>query len=271
MKKMKKMKKFIIGLLLVSLAFISCDRDEDKNPFPEPNQEENIAPWINVSGHTTLFTPDQVADGRFDATFDKIRDNVSSYVLELVIEASSGATDAVTLETITSFPTDVSYSLGELAVAAGLTIDDIGGGTIIRFLGTATGTDGKVWTIDSYSASITGQPEQQQAFNFFQLVQCSPITSVTVGGTWILDLTDLYGDGWDGAFVTVAVDGQEIDYTVSGAQATDAQYIIEVPDGSSLRFGYTPGAFEEEHVFNVTGPDGPFGGDFGPNPAPCIN
>jgi len=269
---MKKVNKFIIGLIFVSLAFVSCERDEDKNPFPEPNVEENIAPWVNVRGHVTLFTPDQVGGGRFDATFDTFRDNVSSYVLELVIEASSGATEPVTLETISSFPTDVSYSLEELAIAAGLTIDDISGGTIFRFLGSATSsTTGEVFTIDNYSASITGQPEQQQAFNFIVLVQCAPITSVTVPGTWVLDLIDLYGDGWDGAFVTVAVNGQETDYTISGAQATDAQYIIEVPDGATLRFGYTPGAFEEEHVFNVTGPDGPFGGDFGPNPAPCIN
>lgn len=271
MKKMKKINKFIIGLLLVSLAFVSCEKDEDKNPFPEPNQEENIVPFINVRGYTTLFTPDEVADGKFEATFDKVRDNVTSYALDLVIEASSGTTDPVTLETITSFPAVVSFSLEEMAIAAGLTLDDIGGGTIFRFLGTVTSsTTGESFTIENYSASITGQPEQQQAFNFIQLVQCAPITSATVGGTWILDLIDLYGDGWDGAFLTVAIDGQEMDYTISGAQATDAQYIIDVPDGSTLRFGYTPGAFEEEHVFSVTSPDGLFG-EYGPNPAPCIN
>lgn len=269
MNKMKKLNKFIIGLLLVSLAFISCDRDEDKNPFPEPNQEENIAPYMRVKDFQTVLGLAELSGASFEANFNPPRDNVASYDLAVSIEVGGVDTDAVFLTTLTSFPADVSIPFTDILATAGVSADDLGGGDKIRFLGTVTSSiTGEAFTIDNYSATITGQPEQLQAFNFFVLLKCPAVDDATVGGTWTLDLIDLYGDGWDGAFLTVDINGATTDYTLLGGSG--GSFDIDVPDGAALVFSYTSGAYEEEHVFSITGPDGLYI-NLGPNPpGPCL-
>ena len=97
---------------------------------------------------------------------------------------------------------------------------------------------------ENFTGSITGQQEQRQAFNFIVLVKCSPITDATVPGTWIVEMDDLYGDGWDGAFLTIEIDGVATNYTVSAGQGSAATHIINVPAGTAeLVISYTSGAF----------------------------
>ncbi|MBT8305814.1 MAG: hypothetical protein KJN85_02645, partial [Maribacter sp.] len=136
---MKNINKFIICLVLLAIAFVSCDRDEDKNPFPEPNQEENIAPYMRVKDFQTVVPVPDLATGSFEANFNTPRDNVSSYDLAVSHEPAGGTpTDAVTVMSLTTFPSDVEIAYTELAAAVGVSIDDIGGGDIFRFLGTVT-------------------------------------------------------------------------------------------------------------------------------------
>ena len=83
-------------------------------------------------------------------------------------------------------------------------------------------------------------------------------------------MQDLYGDGWDGAFVTVDIDGATTQYTILGGSAQT--HVVNVPAGTQkLVISYTTGAFEEEHVYTVEKPDGTVLGPFGPNPPLCIN
>jgi hypothetical protein len=68
-------------------------------------------------------------------------------------------------------------------------------------------------------------------------------------------MEDTYGDGWDGAFFTVSIDGDTTDYTIESGSA--ANFDIVVPDGTEeLTFTYTPGNFEEEHIWVLTAPTG---------------
>ena len=187
-----------------------------------------------------------------------------------LLESGGVSSDTVPLATITEFPSDLSIPYTDIASTLGITVDDISGGDFIRFLGESTGTDGTVTTVANYSATLTGQPEQLQAFNFIVLVKCSPVSGTTVPGTWVIEMQDLYGDGWDGAFVTFEIDGATTDYTFTAGDA--ATFNVNVPEGtSSLVISYTSGAFEEEHVYTIETPDGEVLGPFGPNPAPCIN
>ena len=267
---MKKTNKLIIGLFLALFAFVACEEDE-KDPLNVHTDEVNIAPYVRIKGFQAVVAAGDIPTSSFEATVDVPRDNVASWDLSVSLESGGTTIDPVPIASINSFPSDISIPYTDIATALGITPADILGGDFIRFLGTATGTDGSTFTFENYSASITGQPEQLQAFNFIVLVKCSPITNeATVGGTWTLDLTDLYGDGWDGAFLTMEIDGVATNYTISAAQADAAVYNVDVPDGAQLIISYTSGAFEEEHVFSITSPDGPFG-DFGPNPAPCVN
>jgi len=270
MKDMKNMNKIILGLLVVSLAFTSC-RDDDKDPLVVHEDPDNIPAYVRIKGYQSIVPVTEVPDAVFEATVSDRRGNVASYDLAVQIERGGDiVAGPAAVVSVTSFPTDIAVTYDEIASVLGLTTADIAAGDFIRFLGTSTRTDGSVYTIDNFSASITGQSEQFQSYSFVVLIKCAPITDATVGGTWIADLMDSYGDGWDGAFLTFEIDGSATDYTVSGGDGFGKIHEIDVPDGAELIISYTSGAFEGEHSFDLTSPDG-FYGSYGPAPAPCVN
>ncbi len=261
--------KSIIALVACSLAFFSCE-DEDKKPINLLELEDSKSPFVRIIVEEAIVAAGDIATSSLNGTVDALDKNVASWELSVSRESGGAVSDTISLTTVTSFPSDISIPYTDIASALGITTDEIAGGDFIRFLGTATGTDGTVVTFDNFSPNVTGQPEQRQAFNFIVLIKCSPISDATVAGTWNIDMEDLFGDGWDGAFVTFEIDGVATNYTI--ANGSNASFDIEVPEGTaSLVISYTSGAFEEEHIYNITTPDGDVRGPFGPNPAPCIN
>ena len=261
----------VLGLLLVVFTFAGCE-EEDKNPLKLLGGDETKSPYVRIVVEETIVAAGDIASSSFNAVVDDVDDNVASWELSVSRESGGVASDTISLVTINSFPSNISIPYTDIAAALGISTSEISGGDFIRFLGTSTGTDGSVFTFENFTGSITGQQEQRQAYNFIVLVKCSPISEGSVTGTWIVEMEDLYGDGWDGAFLTFEIDGVPTNYTVSAGQATAATHIIEVPAGTSeLVVSYTSGAFEEEHVYTVETPDGVVLGPFGPAPAPCIN
>ncbi|NJB72521.1 hypothetical protein GGR42_003012 [Saonia flava] len=268
---MKKTVKSIIGLLLITITFVGCE-EEDKNPLNLLGGDEIKAPYVRILVEETIVAAGDIGTSTFNATVDALDNNVASWDLSVSRESGGVASDTIPLTTVTSFPSEISIPFADIASGLGITTDEISGGDFIRFLGTSTGTDGSVFTFENFTGSITGQQEQRQAFNFIVLVKCSPITDATIAGTWTVEMQDLYGDGWDGAFVTFEIDGVATNYTISAGQASAATHIVDVPAGiSELLISYTSGAFEEEHVYTIQTPDGDIRGPFGPGPAPCIN
>ncbi|WP_281542653.1 hypothetical protein [Maribacter aestuarii] len=259
----------ILGIFAMAVIVTSCE-DEDKNPLNLLELDDSKAPYVRILVEETIVAAGDIASSSLVANVDALENNVASWELAVSRESGGVVSDTVPLTTITSFPSQLSIPYTEIAGALGISTDEISGGDFIRFLGTATGTDGTVVTFDNFSPNITGQPEQRQAFNFIVLIKCSPISDATLAGTWTIDMTDLFGDGWDGAFVTFEIDGVATDYTFSAGAA--ASFDIDVPSGTSqLVISYTSGAFEEEHIYTITTPDGDVRGPFGPNPSPCIN
>ena len=261
----------ILGLLLLAFTFAGCDED-DKNPLNLLGGDETKSPYVRIVVDETVVAAGDISSSSFTAVVDDVDDNVASWELSVSRESGGVASDTVPLLTVNSFPTNISIPYTDIAASLGISTSEISGGDFIRFLGTSTGTDGSRFTFDNFTGSITGQQEQRQAFNFIVLVKCSPISEGTVNGTWIVEMEDLYGDGWDGAILTFEIDGVSTNYTVSAAQASNATHEIEVPAGTTeLVISYTSGAFEEEHVYTVETPDGVVLGPFGPEPPPCIN
>lgn len=266
---MKRNINIIIGLLFASMAFISCE-DEDKNPLNLLDPENTKAPYVRIVVDELIVAAGDIANSSFNATVNALDQNVASWELKVSRESGGVASDTISLATITNFPSDISISYTDIASSLGISTSDISGGDFIRFLGTSTGLDGSVFNFENFTGSITGQQEQRQAYNFIVLIKCSPITDATIAGTWTIDMQDLYGDGWDGAFVTFEIDGVATNYTFSAGSA--ATFTVDVPSSTSqLVISYTSGAFEEEHVYTISTPDGDIRGPFGPNPSPCIN
>lgn len=77
--------------------------------------------------------------------------------------------------------------------------------------------------------------------------------SIDVEGDWTIVMVDSWGDGWNGGFLTVTIDGVSTDYAAAGTGSTE---VITVPAGASLVITYTAGDYEGENSFTITAPDG---------------
>lgn len=75
-------------------------------------------------------------------------------------------------------------------------------------------------------------------------------------GEYTINFFDSFGDGWDGAKITVSIDGGSAqEYTLGNGTSGSAKFTV--PEGAtSLDVAYVPGAFESEHSYNIADPNG---------------
>lgn len=86
-------------------------------------------------------------------------------------------------------------------------------------------------------------------------------------GNYTIDMQDSYGDGWNGASITVTIDGVSTDYTISAAQGNVAQHVIAVPAGTEeLDFAFNSGSWDSEITYQITSPNNIVFVNDGPNP-----
>jgi hypothetical protein len=132
----------------------------------------------------------------------------------------------------------------------GLTADQIDGGDIFVLRYKLNLTDGR-----SFSAADTGTnvrtTSHSAPFRYSALVVCFQVPEP---GDWTLDMTDVYGDGWNGGFITISIDGTETEYTCTGGSTI---VTVNVPTGTTrLLFTYTAGDWEGENLYTFTDPNG---------------
>ena len=143
-----------------------------------------------------------------------------------------------------------SIEATEMLNILGLTADDIDGGDLFVLRYVLNLTDGR-----SFSAADTGTnvrtTSHNAPFRYSSIVVCFKIPEP---GDWTLELEDVYGDGWNGGFITISIDGVETDYSASGFGGTE---IITVPPGTTrFLFTYTAGDWEGENLYTLTDPNG---------------
>lgn len=164
--------------------------------------------------------------------------------------------------------TDFSISLANALSTLGIVNDptNVTSGDEINIRLAMNLTDGRSFTTTDVTGNVSGGSFFSSPFNYRAGINCIPVTPVT--GDYTLIMNDSYGDGWDGAFITVTIDGVSTDFTISTAQATTNTEIINVPDGTmELIWSYTPGSFEGEHTYELIAPTGETAAADGPGPA----
>jgi|GEM_PF-4743875 len=71
---------------------------------------------------------------------------------------------------------------------------------------------------------------------------------ISTGCYYTLNGYDSFGDGWNGGFVTITIDGVSTNY---GVQAYFNTWLIPVGDGQSLTLSWQPGGWPEECSFEL--------------------
>ena len=142
---------------------------------------------------------------------------------------------------------DISMSLVE---AGGLVGGYQGGNTIIHRMVLKL-TDGRTFSTESVSGSLT-QSYFKSPFQYRKTITCFMDAGIVtaVPGLYTVNMTDSWGDGWNGASVVMTLDG--VDYSTSFATGSADTKVFEVPVGSAtMGFKFVAGAWDSEVDFNI--------------------
>lgn len=142
---------------------------------------------------------------------------------------------------------DISMSLVE---AGGLVGGYQGGNTIIHRMVLKL-TDGRTFSTESVSGSLT-QSYFKSPFQYRKTITCFMDAGIVtaVPGLYTVNMTDSWGDGWNGASVVMTLDG--VDYSTSFSTGSADTIVFEVPTGSAtMGFKFVAGAWDSEVDFNI--------------------
>ncbi len=115
-------------------------------------------------------------------------------------------------------------------------------------------------------------------FDLLHMIQVTRIvfallaSGMVLGGNaqccdYLLNMSDSYGDGWNGGQLTVSVNGSPVGtFAAMGGGSTA---VFTICNGDQLSLSYTSGEWENENSYQVFGPAGSFVFGDGPDPGRC--
>lgn len=117
-----------------------------------------------------------------------------------------------------------------------------------------TTADGRVF--DKWGVSVcTEFPGANCAIDFG--VACSASIEEPAGD-WVFDMKDTYGDGWQGGFISVVVDGVEFEQVniPNGGGSALVETVTIPANATSLKFAWSDDDYNSEVVFTIKSPKG---------------
>ena len=265
---MKTLRKLFYSLLCLTII-TSCEYDE--TPLDEDTVAGNTgAVLTTVSTTGALVNKNNPPDDSLSSTvyFNDFGNNdsmesVDVYLLFVDTTPVNNVVqsyDEVLLENVAAssfavgdsgYP-EYTYTInnGTMLDTFGLTGDDIAGGDLFVLRYDLKLKDGR-----SFSASDTGTnvrtTSHRAPFRYSSSVVCFKAPEA---GDWTLLMTDSYGDGWNGGYITISIDGEETTHACTGLETTET---ITVPAGvQRFLFTYAAGDWEGENLYTLTDPNG---------------
>lgn len=152
----------------------------------------------------------------------------------------------------------ISYAISgdDMLSSLGMSADQLGiGGDqfVVRF--EVVLEDGRRFSVDDNTGTLTGN-YFRSPFAYGVTVVCAP--SVPTSGTWTVNTNDSYGDGWNGASLTITLDGA-VAASIANEYGgpNDQQFTFDVPSGTStISIVYVSGDWDSEVTFNVISANG---------------
>ncbi|WP_416440157.1 hypothetical protein ACH3O9_10495 [Leeuwenhoekiella sp. A16] len=154
-------------------------------------------------------------------------------------------------------------SLSAAAAAVGLSPGEYSGGDTFTYRLVLNLTDGRSFTNTDASGTISGGSFFTSPYSYLVGVNCTPTSPIA--GDYSVTIEDSYGDGWNGASITVEIDGVTTDYTLD--DGASGSFDFTVPEGTStFSMTFNSGDWDSEVTFQIFAPNGKIAADAGPSP-----
>jgi hypothetical protein len=268
----RKMKK-IIYLLSFITVFISCTESENTIDFVLENFEQGaVIRTISSEGDYNFY---DTANSIFSATIEEHDTENGALMQNVEIYVALNGSSEVLLETLqpgefttgpTGLPrTNIRVSFADAVGALGLNSSQYTGGDVINIRLKLNLTDGRSFSSDNVTGSMTGSYfASPYAYNM--VIKCIPLSAVP--GIYTFNMSDSYGDGWQGSHIKVTVDGTSTYYGIPSSSETDADRnsILEpfvgndsggtakliIPEGAStMSFEWNSGDYPSECAYSI--------------------
>jgi len=270
--------KFLAFLGIVAFS-VSCI-DEDTKPAPYDVGVDNVPNGAYLS--TIEVTSDEInIDDITGSTFavdleyngGELND-ISVFLTLTDNSIEEGGEDISTTEALyeTLPSSDVSSSIlnyvdgtGDAVNFLGLADSDIGPGDVLTYRFQVNLSSGISLSNNNTNSNIISEDAYRSPFVYDATAVCPPVPPTP--GEWTIVQNDSYGDSWNGASMTVTIDGESVDYTHADGAGSSTTHVFSVPPGAlALQITYNAGSFDEENTFTVTSGDGTVVLDLGPTP-----
>ena len=243
------LKKIGFILLAMSFSFVGCE-DGDK-VFDEITSNETRGAVLRTVNFDTNEIPVGSSDFVFEVELEAQDQENGALVQSIEVFLSfndntieegdpdlSGAEVMVATLDASTFSVGefglprVTYSIGlaDMLSTFGLSSSDIfvtGGDTFsLRF--ELVLVDGRRYTNTDNSGTLTGA-FFSSPFLYTTIVVCPPLAPSP--GIWTINMTDAYGDGWNGASFDITIDGEV--FNIALADGGAGVETIDVPEGAS--------------------------------------
>lgn len=153
----------LLSYISLFLVFISCEKDESKDPLP------NLVAgnYVRVNFTNKILNYDDLTNTYFGGVLTNPGNNISKYTLK-VKKRNAGvfSGDYVTVLTVTSFPNEFKISPSDLATALGVSLSDLKKNDFYFFNAEAIATDGTIVTYNDLSFDIRNNSSMKQGFRF---------------------------------------------------------------------------------------------------------
>ena len=268
----RKMKN-IIYLLSFLTVLISCTESENTIDFVLENFEQGaVIRTISSEGDYNFYDTENSV---FSATIEEhdIEDGALMQSVEIYVSLNGGA--EALFQTLqpgefttgpTGLPrTNINVSFADAVSSLGLNSSQYTGGDAINIRLKLNLTDGRSFSSENVTGSMTGS-YFASPYSYNMVIKCIPLSAVP--GIYTFNMSDSYGDGWQGSHIKVTVDGTTTYYGIPSPYESDADRnaLLEpfsgndsggtakltIPEGAStMSFEWNSGDYPSECAYTI--------------------
>ncbi len=251
-----KLNKYIFLLFVLAFAVSCTDEDKFNN---EVFFELERGGFVRFVEDVNPLIGAEVADNwTYNETIEDVNGNLSSYDLFVV---AGGDTSLVKSYTNLSGPTPMALTSAELASALGVAASTFSFGDSFNFIGTATRSDGTVFTNSALSVdfdendfsgntqeNLLNEPGYRSAMGFTLTIACpTPPDVSTYPGTYTIE-SGVWFDAAQPAVVVAGPGADQITITLqasptvsSGRVSGTINVVLTINEDQTVSFGSSPG------------------------------